>query len=46
MSSVWGGLTYWPTVLWVYGFRVEEIPVFIADVFILVYLNWFLYKRQ
>lgn len=46
MSSVHGALTYWPAVLSVYGFQWWEIPVFIANVFILVYLTWYLYKRQ
>lgn len=45
MSSVWGGIIYWPIVLCVYGFRPIEIYVFICDVFILVYLNNFFYKK-
>jgi hypothetical protein len=46
MSSFWGGVTFWPTVLLLYGFQFWQLPVYVADVFILVYLNWFLYKRQ
>jgi hypothetical protein len=45
MSSVWGGITFWSIVLPVFGFHAIEILVFIFDVFILVYLNYFFYKR-
>lgn len=44
-SSAIGALTYWPIVLWLFGFHIIEILVFIFDVFILVYLNYFLYKK-
>ena len=44
-SSVIGGLTYWPIVLWIFGFHGIEILIYIFDVFILVYLNYFFYKR-
>ena len=46
MSSVYGFITYWPAVIFVYGFDVWQIPVFIVDVFVLVYVTWFLYKKQ
>lgn len=45
MASAYGAITFWPPVLWKFGFHFWEIPVFIADMFILVYLNYFLYKR-
>jgi len=46
MSSVYGFITYWPAVLYKFGFEWWQVPVFIIDVFCLVYLTWFLYKRQ
>lgn len=46
MSSIYGGLTYWGVVVPVFGFHHCEIPVFLFDVFTLVYLNYFFYKRQ
>lgn len=45
MSSFWGALTFWPIVLFIFGFHLLEIPIFFADVFSLTYLNWVLYKR-
>lgn len=45
MSSVWGGLTYWPIVLIVFGFNWSEVLIFVWDVFILVYLNYYFYKK-
>jgi len=44
-SSVIGALTYWPIVLCIFGFYPIEILVFIFDMFILVYLNYFMYKK-
>lgn len=45
MSSIWGGLTYWSVVLSIFGFHWIEILGFIFDVFILVYLNFYFFKR-
>lgn len=45
MSSFYSMITYWPLVLWIFGFSVWEIPLFVVNVFILVSLNWFIYKR-
>lgn len=45
MASVFGGITYWPTVVMVFGFWWQEIPLFVFDVFILVYLNFYFYKK-
>lgn len=44
-SSFWGGVTYWPFVLIVFGFHWQEILVFVMDVGVLVYLNLFFYKK-
>ena len=44
MASVWGFLTFWPFVLYVYGFEWIQLPIFVADVFALAFLNWVFYK--
>ena len=44
-SSIIGGVIYWTFVLLIFGFHKIEIPIFIIDVFILVHLNYFFYKR-
>lgn len=45
MSSVFGAATYWPTIVYAFGFQTWEIPLFVADVFILVSLTWWFYKK-
>jgi hypothetical protein len=45
MSSIHGASTYWPVVLCLYGFEWWQVPLFVADVFILVVLNWYVYKN-
>lgn len=45
MASVWGAITFWPTVIFFYGGSWIEIPVFVFDVFILVTVNWLVYKK-
>jgi hypothetical protein len=45
MASVYGALTYFPTVIYFWGFKWIEIPVFLFDIFILVYLNFYFYKK-
>ena len=44
MASLWGAATFWPFVLYVYGFHWVELPIFVADVFALVFLNFLFYK--
>lgn len=44
-SSVWGAITYFPFVIWLFDFHWCEIPIFIADVFCLVVVNWIIYKK-
>ena len=46
MGSVWGAITYFPIVIYFFGFEWIEIPIWIFDSFALVYLNYFFYKRQ
>lgn len=45
MGSLWGALTFWPVVLFLFGFNLLEVPIFFADVFSLTYINWILYKK-
>lgn len=45
MSSVFGALTYFPLVIWLFGFQWVQIPIFFADALVLVVLNWLIYKR-
>ena len=44
-ASVMGSVTYWPTALIIFGFHPVEIPIWIGDMFILVILNWLVYKK-
>jgi hypothetical protein len=45
MASFWGSITFWGTVLLVYGFYPIEIWIWIWDVFILTIINVQIYKR-
>ena len=45
MASVYGAATFWPLVLYLFGFSIIEIYVFIIDVFSLVVLNFWIYKK-
>jgi len=44
-SSLYGTITFWPVVVRVYGFHWEEIFVWVVDMFCLVYLNYYIYKK-
>lgn len=46
MASVYGTITYWPVVLIMLGWHWQELPLFVADVFCLVTVNWIIYKKQ
>ena len=43
-SSLIGSITFWVTIIPVLGFHWYELWVWIADMFILVTLNWKIYK--
>lgn len=45
MSSVWGAITFWPVVVYLFGFHWVQIGVFLFDVPILCSLNYYIYKR-
>lgn len=40
-----GAITFWPFVLIFFGWYWQEILLFGADVFVLVYLNFYFYKK-
>lgn len=44
-ASIIGSVTFWITVLPLFGFNAYEIWVCIADIFILVSANWLIYKK-
>lgn len=46
LSSTIGAITFWPFVLIVFGWHWQEIFIYISDVFVLVYLSWYFYKRS
>lgn len=45
MSLPYGALTFFPMVIFLFGWHWQEILLFIFDVFILVSFNWFIYKK-
>lgn len=45
MASVWGGITFWTTMIILFGFHWQQILIFVADVFALVFINAYLYKK-
>lgn len=45
MASSHGAWTYWPVVIYLFGFHAEEIFVFVLDVFALSSINWWIYKK-
>jgi hypothetical protein len=45
MGSAYGAITFWPYVLLRYGYDWREWLVFVFDVFILVFLNEFIFKK-
>ena len=45
MAISFGGLIYWPAVLWIFGFEVWQVFVFIADAFCVSTISFYLYKK-
>ncbi len=45
MSSCWGAITFWPVVVYLFGFHWVQVGVFLFDVPILCSLNFYIYKR-
>lgn len=44
-ASVIGGLMFWPLVLWQYGFEIWQLPLYIANTFIVSAMSWWIYKK-
>lgn len=44
-SSLYGTATLMPSVIYLFGFKIIEIPILIFDIFILVTANFIVYKR-
>lgn len=45
MSGPFGTVSFWGVILPVFGFHYQEIPISIADCFILVFVNGIIYKK-
>lgn len=45
MASVYSFITYWPFVLYNFGFSLVELPVYVLNIGVLVYVNFFFYKK-
>ena len=46
MALIYGSISFWIFAIWLFGFNSIEVIVWVGDIFILVYLNFFFYKRQ
>lgn len=44
-SSFWGAITFWPVVVYLFGFHWVQVGVFLFDVPILCSLNYYIYKK-
>jgi len=45
MASVGGSITFWPAALYGYGFRWVEVFAWVMDIFVLVYINFYFFKK-
>lgn len=45
MASFWGAITFFGVVIPVFGFEYWQLAVYVVDVFILVNLNLWVYKK-
>lgn len=45
-ASIGGTVTFWPTVLYNYGWHSFEIFSWIFDIFVLVSVNWIIFKKM
>lgn len=45
MASLYGSITFWIPVIWLFNFCSIEIYFWIVDIVSLVSLNWYIYKR-
>lgn len=45
MSSLWGTITFWATILPLFEFNFYLLWVWVSDMIILVVANYFIYKK-
>lgn len=45
MASFHSAVTFWPLVIYLFGWHTIEVPIYILDAFSLVSVNWWIYKR-
>lgn len=45
-SSVGGTVTFWPAVLLCFGWNPVEVLAWVMDIFILVAVNWWIFKKM
>lgn len=45
MSSLWGAITFFPAVVYIYGVKWEFVVIYIFNVGVVSFLNNFFYKR-
>lgn len=45
MASVWSAITFFPLVIFIFDFHLVEIFIWVFDSFVLVTLNYWVYKR-
>jgi hypothetical protein len=46
MASVWGTVLFWSAVIPIFGFAYYELLVWVIDIFVLVVVNFQIYKRS
>jgi Fe2+ transport system protein B len=44
-ASAYGVVTFFPAVIWAYGFHIWELPVFLFDVAVVSVLNFYIYQK-
>lgn len=45
MASVYSIITFWPVIISIFGWHYEELFIWGLDAFVLVTLNWIIYKK-
>jgi hypothetical protein len=44
-ASVGSAVTFWPVALYAYGFHWFEFYIWVLDAFVLVSINWYIFKK-
>ena len=45
-ASIGGTITFWPAAIYAFGFRPIEFLEWAFDIFVLVSVNWIIYKKM